>query len=455
MNSIWKIRWILMTGFALGWMPGQATAQMMMEMASPAISIELLRSQALELEKKGNWEAALQAYFQLSQLDKSNVELHDKMNLALRHVLQGRRHRDRSFQEKVMSLTAVQAGSLYEEVLDKLQSLYVDRNKSQLSKLFRSGLDELEHALQDRLFRETYLKDVSSNKVEEFVRRIKEAWLDRDLKSIKEVRLSAATIARVAHQQLGLSPNAVILEFLCGACNSLDEYTAYLSPADLVDDGDPTEATVIDAAILKEGVGYLRISSFRDSTPDEFDATLNAFKAHMEGMNLKSIIIDLRGNLGGDFQAAVRIAERFVNQGVIASTIGQVIEANKIFTPTPGAPLLPFGLVVLVDGQTASAAEVLAYALRDHQRAKIIGTPTFGKGSIQKVVYFKTAQETDEQGKPKNRTGAIRITLARIFSPNGQAISGGVTPHIIATERDQQMATALQEAGQFSTLMRP
>jgi hypothetical protein len=439
----------------LGLSPNPLFAQIM-DPISPVITVDTLRTQAAEFEKKGQWQAALQAYFHLMNVDRQNNEVREKVHLCLRHVLQSRRHRDKSFQEKILTLSEEQVSHLYAEVLDKLQGIYVDRNKCQINQLFRAGLEEFSNALKDSDFREKHLKQASESAIRDFQRRLMDAWADRTVKNIREARSCVNSISRAAQQQLKISNNAVVLEFLCGACNALDEYTTYLTPADLASDlEESNEPSVVDASILKDGIAYLRISYFRDSTATELDNALATLKGAMMEKPIKSLIIDLRGNIGGTFDAAVQVAERFLAQGVIVSTMGQTTDSNKIFTPTPGNPVLDVGVVVLVDGQTASAAEVLAFALRDHQRAKIIGTPTFGKGSIQKVFKFSTAEEVDEHGKPKNRTGAIRITFARIFSPNGQAISGGITPHIIATEREDQMVAALQEAARFTTLMRP
>ena len=113
-------------------------------------------------------------------------------------------------------------------------------------------------------------------------------------------------------------------------------------------------------------------------------------------------------------------------------------------------------MVVLVDGMTASAAEVLASSFRDHQRATLIGTPTYGKGSIQRVLQFSTGEELDEQGKPKPRSGGIRITLARFYSPNGQSLSGaGVTPHVLEQDKSRQLDAAIGQAMRFVSAMTP
>ena len=113
-------------------------------------------------------------------------------------------------------------------------------------------------------------------------------------------------------------------------------------------------------------------------------------------------------------------------------------------------------LIVLVDGATASAAEVLAGAFRDHQRATLVGTATYGKGSIQRVLQFSTGDELDENGKIKPRSGGIRITLGRFFSPNGQALhGGGITPHVIEPNKSLQIEAAVEQASRYVSGMVP
>ena len=248
----------------------------------------------------------------------------------------------------------------------------------------------------------------------------------------------------------------VVLEFISGACNSLDEYTAYLSPAELaLEMHSASEPSVVDANILKDGIGYFRISHFRDTTAEEVDAAIIALKATPQAMmGLRALIIDLRGNPGGLFTAAVQVAERFVPDGVIVSTQGQLDEFNKVLNAGNRMNVIDLPLVVLVDGGTASAAEMLAGAFRDHQRATLVGTTTYGKGSIQRVLQFQTAEEVDENGKAKPRTGGIRITLARFFTPNGQAINGaGVNPQIVEEDKMQQLSLALEQASRYVSVM--
>src|SRR5207302_1152257 len=137
---------------------------------------------------------------------------------------------------------------------------------------------------------------------------------------------------------------------------------------------------------------------------------------------------DLRGNAGGLVEVAIETARRFLPSGVIVSTQNHDPRHNTVYQASnPGALALP--LVVLVDGDTASAAEVLAGALKDNKRARLVGQATYGKGCSQGLLKLPAASG----GVP---TGAVRITVARLFSPSGAPYTGrGVVPHVVAPRR--------------------
>jgi carboxyl-terminal processing protease len=162
---------------------------------------------------------------------------------------------------------------------------------------------------------------------------------------------------------------------------------------------------------------------------------------------MKILVLDLRGNWGGSFPAAVEVAGRFLPEGkLIVTTKSHVKDENRKYTAKfPGALNIP--LVVLVDGETASAAEVVAGALKDHKRAKLVGQPTFGKGSIQTVLNLETW-----------RAGGVRITLAKFVSPLGNTFHLlGVTPDYLEERNplsmsDQQLQAAVGVAVQLNPM---
>jgi C-terminal peptidase prc len=192
--------------------------------------------------------------------------------------------------------------------------------------------------------------------------------------------------------------------------------------------------SVFDATIERDGIGYIRLASFQKTTPTEFDSAL--LRLRSEGMRV--LVLDLRGNPGGSFPAAVQVAERFLNQGVIVSTQAQLRGLTKTFTAQAGAPVPDLPLVILVDGDTASASEVLAGALKDQSRAVLVGQPTFGKDTIQRLVQLSEG-------------GAIRLTLARFLLPGGRRFAGlGIAPHVFEPRRqplqDYQFEAAIAQA---------
>jgi carboxyl-terminal processing protease len=163
------------------------------------------------------------------------------------------------------------------------------------------------------------------------------------------------------------------------------------------------------------GIGYLKLTCFQKTTSRDLDAAL--WKLHREGM--KSLIIDLRGNPGGLLTSSVDVADKFVEEGVLVSTRGRSpLEDFNYSAHKAGTWRVP--LVLLIDGDSASASEILAGAIRDHRRGNIVGQRSYGKGSVQGIFPLATAG------------AGVRLTTAKFYSPSGQPISHvGVQPHIV------------------------
>ena len=179
------------------------------------------------------------------------------------------------------------------------------------------------------------------------------------------------------------------------------------------------EVSSVAQQTLEPGYGYLRITSFTETTPEDVShAILELERDNKPG--LKGLVLDLRDNPGGVLEAGVSVADDFLEQGLIVSADGRTPEARFRMDATRHGDLLNGApLVVLVNGGTASASEIVAGALKDHGRALLIGRKTYGKGSVQTVM-------------PLAHGGALKLTTSRYFTPSGASIQGkGIIPDIV------------------------
>lgn len=177
------------------------------------------------------------------------------------------------------------------------------------------------------------------------------------------------------------------------------------------------EVKSIRSRVIEPGYGYLRISQFQGNTGEGAGKALRKLMDNKDG--LKGLIIDLRNNPGGVLQAAVEVSDLFVSDGTIVYTEGRNQEIETRFESKTGDQSNGLPIVVLVNGGSASASEIVAGALQDHNRAVIVGTDTFGKGSVQSVL-------------PLSKEHAIKLTTALYFTPKGRSIQAqGIKPDII------------------------
>jgi carboxyl-terminal processing protease len=170
---------------------------------------------------------------------------------------------------------------------------------------------------------------------------------------------------------------------------------------------------------LEPGFGYVRITSFSETTADDVSRAVASLKRE-NPKGLHGLVLDLRNNPGGVLEAGVAVADAFLNEGLIVSADGRTADARFRMEATPGDLIDGAELVVLVNGGSASAAEIVAGALKDHNRAELIGHKTYGKGSVQTVM-------------PLSHGGAIKLTTSRYFTPSGASIqSKGIIPDVVA-----------------------
>lgn len=185
---------------------------------------------------------------------------------------------------------------------------------------------------------------------------------------------------------------------------------------------DVIQVKSVRSEMLEPGYGYVRISHFQTPTTDDLHTQLQALEEENGDMPLKGLILDLRNNPGGVLTAAVGVADTFLKNGLIVYTEGRLKDMKLNFRARPKDMLNGAPIVVLVNGGSASASEIVAGALQDHKRAVIMGTKTFGKGSVQTI-------------QPMHDDSALKITTARYFTPSGRSIQAeGIKPDIVLSK---------------------
>lgn len=186
---------------------------------------------------------------------------------------------------------------------------------------------------------------------------------------------------------------------------------------------------VITRAVIKirsvrarreDDVIYVRITSFSEHTARGVRKEIQRIKKEIGNKNFKGLVLDLRNNPGGLLDQAVDVSDLFLDRGEIVSTKGRIKDSNKRFNAKSGDVLANKPIVILINGGSASASEIVAGALQDHQRAVVIGTKSFGKGSVQTVVPLSTSD------------GAMRLTTSRYYTPSGRSIQAeGIEPDLV------------------------
>jgi len=167
--------------------------------------------------------------------------------------------------------------------------------------------------------------------------------------------------------------------------------------------------------MLEPGFGYVRITNFQSRTATDL---LKAISDLQKESTLEGLILDLRNNPGGVLTGAVNVSDAFIDDGLIVYTEGRIDDSSHRYPATPGDSLNGAPLVVLINGGSASASEIVAGALQDHKRAIIMGTKSFGKGSVQTIQELRNGS-------------AVKLTTARYFTPNGRSIQAkGIVPDI-------------------------
>lgn len=494
-------------GFS-GWTTCRAYAGDAEKTERPAVSqfdqIKTILEQGLNLEHQSRWGEALSLYEDALRQFPGEKALEQRFHEARMHYDILRRHGDQTYLTLVRSLSASEVFQIYDEVLLKIHAHYVESPGWQY--LYEQGIHAVAIALTEPKFLAAQHLSISAEAAAATARDLS---LVVPLQTVQSRMTAINAVTQVTHwlkERIGLTPQPVVMEMVCGMVNALDPYSAYLTPAQLSElysqiegnfvglgielrpqvdalvvlrvisgspaeksgilpgdrivavdgqsvkelspdraadqlkgpegskvtlailgkDNQPREVTVcrtrvevpsvtdVDIIDRELKIGYFRLLSFQRTTASDVAAALH----RLSQQGISSLIIDLRGNPGGLLGAAVETADLFLSQGVVVSTRGRNPQENLVYNAhDSGTWTIP--LVVLIDRESASAAEIFAGAIQDQGRGTVVGTPSYGKGSIQGIF-------------PLNRgDSGLRLTTARFFSPQGRPYTGrGVIPDI-------------------------
>ncbi len=205
----------------------------------------------------------------------------------------------------------------------------------------------------------------------------------------------------------------------------------------------------VKSRILEPDYGYIRISNFQSKTARDLVSELSDLKKENKN-ELKGLVLDLRNNPGGVLSAAADVSDAFIDEGKLVYTKGRIANSDFEFNAKPGDIMNGAPVVVLINGGSASASEIVAGALQDHRRAVVMGSKSFGKGSVQTIQELRSG-------------GAVKITTARYFTPSGRSIQGeGITPDIVLEryeikdpKKDEMASLRIKEADLAGSISNP
>lgn len=495
--------------------------------AAPSTSLELFQElpappdadaavrEGADLERAGRWVDAITHYESALEQFPENERLIYGLRRAKIHFGIDRRYSDASYEQQLLRKTPSDALTLFEEIFDQVGNNYVDPVSA--TSFTAHGTESLYLALANEKFLARNLPQARTSDIAMVRRTLRENYWNRNVEG-GQARATVLEVCDLAKSRLGLTETAVILEYVFGGCNALDDYSTFLTPDRLGDlygniEGEfvglgiemqaengrgmllvnvlpdspaaaggmrageyivaingvdcrtmstdeaarllrgPTGSSVeleLQAAngdrsrngkfvrrpvVVKSiesvqmldpaaGVGYLRMTGFQKTTAEELDAALATLKR--QGMT--KLVWDLRGNPGGLLNAAVEVLDRFIADGVLVSTRGRSFDQNWTYSAHRSGTHSDVELVLLVDGESASASEIVAGAIRDHHRGMIVGRQTYGKWSVQSILPIR------------DKTG-LRLTTAKFYSPDNHTYGKvGMKPDVVVEEVEQVIA---------------
>lgn len=461
-----------------------------------------------DFERTRRWIDAIEHYEASIKKWPDDRDLSYGLRRSKIHFGIERRYSDGSFRTNMLTVSRHDALSLFDEVINKIKSHFVDPLSS--TSFVAHGTESLYIALANEKFLDHHLPGRRSSlqgNLARFRETLRTQYWNKSLNSGYAAHQVVSDVAGLAESQLGLNSTAVVMEYVFGGCHALDDYSNCLTPdrlSDLYDNidgefvglgiemkaeagrgmslvnvlpespaaeaglvagdyvvaidghdcrnmstdeaasrlkGTPGSRVRLDvsgltaadrrsvtvsrravqvksipvAKIVDEsrGIGYIQMTGFQKSSPAELDEALQ--KLNRQGMRV--LIWDLRGNPGGLLTAAVEVLDRFIDNGVLVSTKGRTTDQNYSYS-AHRQQKWNVPLVLLTDENSASASEIVAGAVKDHQRGVIVGRKTYGKWSVQSIF-------------PIQRSVGLRLTTAKFYSPAGKTLGKiGVKPDV-------------------------
>ena len=466
--------------------------------------------EGLELRNSRRWIEAIELYEKSLKSWPENEQLKQGLRQSKIHFSIERRYADKSFVNSMLPMSRPEAMVYLDDVLEKVRHYYVDTVSA--TNFIAHGTESLYFGLNNEKFLQRNLPYGDRDKIAQVRTTLRERFWNKPAVGVDGARRIVVELCDLTQRELNLPPSAVVMEFVFGGCNSLDDYSSYLTPGKLgdlynnidgefvgigiemkaesgkglllvnvlpespaseggaqvgdfivsIDGRDCRKLTTEEAATMLQGqpnsrvrlqladpntneerpatlirravkvksipvvkiidranhIGYIRMTGFQKNTAEELDAAMS--KLRREGM--QALIWDVRGNPGGLLNAAVEVLDRFIGNGVLVSTRGRVQDQNTIYKAHVDATDWSGPLVLLVDGDSASASEIVAGAVHDLHRGTIVGRKTYGKWSVQSIL-------------PGHADSGFRLTTAKFYSPNGGTYSKvGIQPDVQVAE---------------------
>ena len=476
---------------------------------SDAVNEQQAITEGNDLRKSRQWAKAIELYEKSLKVWPVSEPLTQGLRQSKIQFSIDRRYSDNSFLNRMLPLSRAESMAYLDDLYEKVRRYYVENIGPTI--LLAHGTESLYFALNNEKYLSRNLPTIDRERVSLIRRKLRDVYWNKQITSQDHARRTVVELCDLLQRELSLPAGPVVMEFVFGACNSLDDYSSYLTPGklddlysnidgefvgigiemkaesgsglllvnvlpespaeeggvvagDLIVEIDGTDARKIsteDAAQLLQGkqgshlrltladgetgkerfanltrravkikiipvakiidhangIAYLQMTGFQKNTIEELDTAL--VRLNREGM--RALIWDVRGNPGGLLNAAVEALDRFIDDGVLVSTKGRTSDQNSTYA-AQSKGTWKVAIVLLTDGDSASASEIVAGAIHDHRRGTIVGRKTYGKWSVQTIL-------------PGHAESGFRLTTAKFYSPHGETYGKiGIKPDIVVAE---------------------